>query len=121
VIDGPINGESFLAYVEQILVPALKPGDIVIIDNLGSQGKDRPPRYPGRRRKAVLPTALQPRPQPDRASLCQTQDPASKGCRANRRRHLEAHRHLAHLLYPPKSAPITSPMQDTLQHEPIML
>jgi transposase len=36
VIDGPINGESFLAYVEQILVPALKPGDIVIIDNLGS-------------------------------------------------------------------------------------
>jgi transposase len=36
VIDGPINGESFLAYVEQILVPVLKPGDIVIIDNLGS-------------------------------------------------------------------------------------
>ena len=36
VIDGPINGQSFLAYVEQILVPALKPGDIVIIDNLGS-------------------------------------------------------------------------------------
>jgi transposase len=36
VLDGPINGRSFLAYVEQILVPALKPGDIVIIDNLGS-------------------------------------------------------------------------------------
>ena len=36
VIDGPINGESFLAYVEQVLVPALRPGDIVIIDNLGS-------------------------------------------------------------------------------------
>ena len=36
VIDGPINGESFLAYVEQILVPTLKPGDIVVIDNLGS-------------------------------------------------------------------------------------
>src|SRR6185312_322946 len=36
VIDGPINGESFLAYVEQILVPTLKPGDIVIMDNLGS-------------------------------------------------------------------------------------
>src|SRR5712672_979856 len=36
VIDGPINGESFLAYVEQILVPTLRPGDIVIIDNLGS-------------------------------------------------------------------------------------
>jgi transposase len=36
VIDGPINGESFLAYVEQILIPTLRPGDIVIIDNLGS-------------------------------------------------------------------------------------
>lgn len=36
VIDGPINGASFLAYVEQILAPALKPGDIVIMDNLGS-------------------------------------------------------------------------------------
>jgi transposase len=36
VIDGPINGQSFLAYVEQVLVPTLKPGDIVIIDNLGS-------------------------------------------------------------------------------------
>lgn len=36
VIDGPINGESFLAYIEQLLLPALRPGDIVIIDNLGS-------------------------------------------------------------------------------------
>ncbi len=36
VIDGPINGESFQAYVEQMLIPALKPGDVVIIDNLGS-------------------------------------------------------------------------------------
>ena len=36
VIDGPINGRSFLAYVEQILVPTLKPGDIVVMDNLGS-------------------------------------------------------------------------------------
>jgi transposase len=36
VIDGPINGRSFLAYVEQMLVPALSPGDIVIMDNLGS-------------------------------------------------------------------------------------
>jgi transposase len=36
VLDGPINGEAFLAYVEKVLVPHLKPGDIVIIDNLGS-------------------------------------------------------------------------------------
>lgn len=36
VFDGPINGESFLAYVTQILVPTLVAGDIVIMDNLGS-------------------------------------------------------------------------------------
>ena len=36
VIDGPINGESFVAYVEQALVPTLKEGDMVVLDNLGS-------------------------------------------------------------------------------------
>jgi transposase len=36
VFDGPINGESFRAYVEQQLLPILKPGDIVVMDNLGS-------------------------------------------------------------------------------------
>ena len=36
VLDGPINGIWFQAYVEQVLVPALSPGDIVIMDNLGS-------------------------------------------------------------------------------------
>jgi transposase len=36
VLDGPINGESFLAYVEQVLAPTLKHGDIVVMDNLGS-------------------------------------------------------------------------------------
>lgn len=36
VFDGPINGQCFRAYVEQLLVPTLKPGDIVIADNLGS-------------------------------------------------------------------------------------
>ncbi|MBD9449897.1 MULTISPECIES: IS630 family transposase [Rhizobium] len=36
VFDGPINGECFHAYVRQQLIPTLKPGDIVILDNLGS-------------------------------------------------------------------------------------
>jgi transposase len=36
VIDGPINGASFRAYVEQVLVPTLNPGDVVVMDNLGS-------------------------------------------------------------------------------------
>jgi transposase len=36
VIDGPMNGDAFLAYVEQVLVPTLKPGDVVVMDNLSS-------------------------------------------------------------------------------------
>jgi transposase len=34
VLDGPMNRPAFLAYVTQVLVPALKPGDVVILDNL---------------------------------------------------------------------------------------
>ena len=36
VIDGPINGATFRAYVEQFLAPTLTPGDIVVMDNLSS-------------------------------------------------------------------------------------
>ena len=36
VFDGPINGEAFQLYVQNNLIPTLKPGDIVILDNLGS-------------------------------------------------------------------------------------
>lgn len=32
-----LEGECFLSYVEPVLVPSLKPGDIVVMDNLGSQ------------------------------------------------------------------------------------
>ena len=36
LIEGPIDGESFQTYVAKVLLPTLRPGDIVIIDNLGS-------------------------------------------------------------------------------------
>jgi putative transposase len=36
LLNGPINGERFRVYVEQVLIPTLAPGDIVIMDNLGS-------------------------------------------------------------------------------------
>jgi transposase len=35
-IEGPIDGESFRIYVAEVLLPTLRPGDIVIMDNLGS-------------------------------------------------------------------------------------
>ena len=46
VFDGPINGVSFLAYVEQVLIPTLTQGDVVIMDNLGS--------HKGRKVRAAL-------------------------------------------------------------------
>jgi len=41
VIDGPINRASFEAYVEHVLVPELRPGDIVVMDNLASHKGSR--------------------------------------------------------------------------------
>jgi transposase len=40
VLDGPIDGDSFLAWVRQFLCPTLRPGDIVILDNLPSHKVD---------------------------------------------------------------------------------
>jgi putative transposase len=45
LIDGPINGKRFRLYVETVLAPTLRPGDIVIMDNLG--------RLPPRPRRRV--------------------------------------------------------------------
>ena len=36
LLEGPINGEKFQLYIDKVLVPTLKPGDLVIMDNLGS-------------------------------------------------------------------------------------
>jgi hypothetical protein len=58
VLDGPINGESFKAYIAQFLVPTLKPGNMLMIDNLGSH-KGHPVRRAIRRREASVPAALQ--------------------------------------------------------------
>ena len=46
VFDGPINGASFLAWVQQALVPTLSAGDIVIGDFLLAQGLSRKKRQP---------------------------------------------------------------------------
>jgi transposase len=53
VIDGPINGLTFQAYIEQFLVPTLAVGDVVIMDNLGSH-KGQPVRAAIERAGATL-------------------------------------------------------------------
>lgn len=98
VIDHPMNGVTFRAYVEQHLAPMLTPGDIVICDNLQCH-KSAMPQVAGRarrhrsaRRRATLPAALFARHEPDRAGLRQAQEPGPDG-RAQRHRHtVEYHR-----------------------------
>ena len=82
VFDGPINTESFLAWVVQFLVPSLRPGDIVVMDNLSSH-KDPADTAgdPRCRGQAVLPAPIQPGPEPDRAGVRQAEDPAAQGTR----------------------------------------
>ena len=41
VVDGAVNGDVFEAFVEQVLVPQLRPGDIVVMDNLSSHKRQR--------------------------------------------------------------------------------
>lgn len=53
VFDGPFNGRSFAAYVEQVLASTLAPGDIVVMDNLGSH-KGQPVREVTRKAAAKL-------------------------------------------------------------------
>ena len=74
VFDGAINGESFLAYVEQVLVPTLRPGDIVVLDNLSSHKVDGvQAAIEAAGARAALSAALLARSQPDRAAVRQAQ------------------------------------------------
>ncbi len=49
VLDGPMNRPAFLAYLRQVLVPTLKPGDVVVVDNL--------PAHKGRRVREAIEAA----------------------------------------------------------------
>jgi transposase len=83
VIDGPINGETFLLYIQKIRAPTLSPGDVVVLDNLGSHKRQSRPRHrQGQTRPPHLPAALQPRPQSHRTGLRQAQTSRPKGSAA---------------------------------------
>ena len=93
VLDRPINRVAFETYVEKVLVPELRPGDIVVMDNLSShKGSGVRHSIEAARRRDPLFAALLTRPQPDRDGLRQAQGAAPQGGRANRRRPLGRHR-----------------------------
>jgi len=89
VLDGAMNGVLFRAYIEQVLLPTLTPGDIVVMDNLPAHKAD------GVRlaieqvgARATLPAALQPGLQPHRDGLLQAQSHPQRQGGTNRQRTL---------------------------------
>jgi hypothetical protein len=93
VLEGPINRDAFETYVAKALVPELRTGDIVVMDNLFSH---KGPRV----RQMIEETGAElrylppdkPRLQSHRERLRQTQGPAAQGRRANRRGPMVRHR-----------------------------
>ncbi len=73
VLDGPMSGDAFLAYVRQVLVPELAPGDVVIMDNLPAHKVSGVPMQSGCRSKSHLFAAILSRLQSDRNGLLKTQ------------------------------------------------
>ena len=69
LIKGAMNGEAFLAYIEQCLVSTLERGDIVIMDNVPSHKVDGVSSNRSRWRHPALFAAVFPRPQSDRGRL----------------------------------------------------
>jgi hypothetical protein len=93
VLDGPINGDWFEAYVTSVLVPELKPGDIVVIplgiclatacramgQPVQPQAGGDPREDRGGGRNAAVPSSLQPRLQPNRKGVLAPESDAPQG------------------------------------------
>jgi transposase len=121
VIDGPINGASFRAYIEQFLVPTLNPGDVVVMDNLGSHKAKAVRRLI---RTAGAKLFFLPRYSPDLNPIEQVFAKLKTLLRKTDPRTIEASwRNIAtcSTISPRPNAPITSPMLDTLQPNRITL
>src|SRR6202045_3068422 len=101
VFDGPINGARFLAYVEQMLVPTLSPGEIGLMDNLGSHKRAGVRKAIEAAGAAVcfLP-AYSPDLDPHRAGLRQAQKHIAQNGTPNRRCTLGRNRNCPRWLFP---------------------
>ena len=95
LVEGPIDGESFRTYVEKVLVPCLKPDEVVMMDNLGSHKQGRAPTHPLSRRQAPVPAQILSRPEPNRAGLRQAQTSPAQERRTRSRDPLRRHRPIA--------------------------
>jgi hypothetical protein len=93
VLNGPMTGPAFRAYVEQFLAPSLAPGDVVVLDNLAAHkvdGVHQAIRAAGASLLYLPPYS--PDLKPDRAALRQAQGAAPQSCSQDQGRTLVHHR-----------------------------
>jgi hypothetical protein len=106
VLDGPMTGETFLAYVRQFLAPTLSKGDVVVLDNLPTHkvtGVHQAIRATGASLLYLPPYSPDPSRQcleAHQAGLCQAEGAAAKGCSPHLRGALDHHRPRARHLQP---------------------
>ena len=113
-LDGPINGERFRAYVEQFLVPTLKPGDVVILDNLGShKGKAVRQAIRAVGARLVFLPKYSPDLNPIEQVFAKFKALLRKAGRPDLRRRLRRQRAKSSPSTPPTNAPHTSRTLDT--------
>jgi DDE superfamily endonuclease len=101
VFDQPINGASFTQWVEEQLCPTLRPGDIVILDNLSSHKKPAVrAAIRARGARLLFLPPYRPRFQPDQTGIRQAQAPTAQKRRADTGGHMATDRILARRLLP---------------------
>lgn len=83
----PMNGSAFLAYAQQVRAPELRPGDIVVVDNLPAHKISGVREVIEKVGAAPVPAAAS-RLQPDRDGFLETPGSPEKGCNPNHRRTL---------------------------------
>ena len=121
LIDGPINGELFVLYIEKILAPTLSAGDVVVLDDLGSH-KGKAARAAVRARGAHL--IFLPPYSPDLSPIEQLFSKLKHLVRRAQPRDVEATWRAAansSTSSPPASAPTTSPTQAMVPSERVPL
>lgn len=90
VLDGPINRDAFETYVEKVLVPELRAGDVVIMDNLSShKGPRVQEMIEAAGAQLRLLATLQSGLQSDRERLLQAESAPAQGSKANAGRPME--------------------------------
>jgi hypothetical protein len=93
IVDGATDTDVFEAFAESVLVPTLKPGDMVVTDNLSPpQGTPDDPTDRTNRGASAVPASLLPRFEPHRENVEQGQGVPAVGQSPNRSRPLGGHR-----------------------------